>query len=373
LESLKVGWLASRNPMLGGEYLRAVRPAALVNRKYNWHTAVSRELGCEGKYRSPLMLVQPNAPVFAPDLLIIRPIGNFLPDYIEQGKRAGQVMLADLDDDVWGHELAVEMGGKGFGNDRYDDWFPVTHGVVASTETLGDICRQHHPGPVFVLPNCYDSFGPSQLGPAPRPGRRVGTRLFLKGRQQIDLDMYTDLVLPLLDELDLTFVHLGAYEGSDFPTLRGWDTPRLEEHPIMEAHRMAEVLGTISIGIICVGKHRYNDAKTLTHPAELAAVGLPMIIATPTDHYKGVPGVVEPTVEAVRARIVALQNPRYWEAESLRARHWVMKLAAKAEREYLSGILEIAKHFDLVKSPLRITGEKDENERIRDYLLSGGG
>lgn len=109
----------------------------------------------------------------------------------------------------------------------------------------------------------------------------------------------------------------------------------------MPAPVMGEVLGTMSIGVVCLGEADYNAAKTWTHPAELAAIGLPLVVASATDFYRGVPGVVEPKPEAVEERVVSLLDPVVWQRASAQSKRWAQKLGEAAEGDYLWGIRQI--------------------------------
>jgi hypothetical protein len=108
---------------------------------------------------------------------------------------------------------------------------------------------------------------------------------------------------------------------------------------------MGEVLGTMSIGVICLGDADYNAAKTLTHPVELASLGLPLVVASETDFYRGVPGVVEPTIDAMEERIVALLDPDYWKRASEVSTRWALQTGAAAEGDYLWGFRQIVQRL----------------------------
>ena len=347
-----VGWVCARSPFLGGEFLRATRPAALVANRLGWHTGVARKMAVEAGEEG-VVLLHDNGDRFRPEVVILRPIASHPEDgehqdvaaYIASAHDAGQKVVADLDDDVWSHEDRPDRGGKGFERpDHYDSddgWLRLCDAWIASTKPLQTIMQQHLPGPVYMLPNCYDSFGIGNYGAKPQPGRRVGTRLWIHGRQLSDLEMYDELVQPLLDKHDLTFVHLGAGEAGRSFRDRGWASSRLEEHPSMPAPLMGEVLGTMSIGVICLGDADYNAAKTLTHPAELGGVGLPMIVASATDFYRSVPGRVDPKPEAVEERLISLLDPGNWKRAAEQSKRWAMHLGEAAEGDYLWGFRQM--------------------------------
>jgi hypothetical protein len=213
--------------------------------------------------------------------------------------------------------------------------------MLVSTEPIVEsLRRQGYDKPIAVAPNCYDAFGPAHIsGYAAGPGTRIGTRLFVSGRMSRDLELYDELVYPLLEEMGLTFVHVGAnIETGDTFEARGWSLDRIEQHPVMPGPLMCEVLSTLSVGMICLGVHPYNKAKTLTHPAELAACGLPFVAATDDPLYNSVPGRVPATLGAVRDRLKRLSEPAYWKAEQRRALEWVRILAYRSEKAHLEAV-----------------------------------
>jgi hypothetical protein len=92
----------------------------------------------------------------------------------------------------------------------------------------------------------------------------------------------------------------------------------------------------------------YNRAKTETHAVELTAAGLPIVAASEHPLYKGVPGRVESTPEAVRARVLKLLDRRIWAQESARARTWATELSAKREAEYLAALSSVVEALAMV-------------------------
>jgi len=317
---------------MGGEYYRATRAAALLNRNYGWGTAVCDRMATE-KEDGPLSFVTPNDVVVTPDIIILRPIAEWRQHWSDQARANGQLLVADLDDDVWAHPVwdAPERPRE----DYYHEWFPNVDAVLTSTRYLKQrIHANGYLGPVYVAPNLYDPYG---LAANPVPGHVVGTRLWLSGRMEPDLIMYDELVRPLLEELDLTFLHVGAVDGHRFAD-RGWNPKRLIERPSVPIPMFPQAMENLSIGMICMSDHPYNLAKTETHAAELAAMGVPLVAASNHTLYRHIPGRVDLTPEAVRERVAALLNPMFWRAESTRAKAWARRLAVKNEAEHLSAV-----------------------------------
>lgn len=317
---------------MGGEFYRATRPAALLNRQFGWGTAVCDRMATE-KEDGPLSFVTPNDIVVTPNIIIMRPIAEWRQHWSDQAHANGQLLVADLDDDVFAHP--VWDSPEAPREDYYHEWFWNVDAVLVSTKYLQKrIQDMGHKAPVYLAPNCFDPFG---LDANPTPGHIIGTRLWLSGRMDADLILYDELVRPLLDELDLTFMHLGAEPGHRF-TDRGWDPTRLIERPSVPIPMFAEALKGLSIGMICMSDHPYNLAKTETHAFELAAMGVPLVAASTHTLYRNIPGRVDPTPEAVRSRVEALLNPLIWGIESREARCWARALAVNNEAKHLSAV-----------------------------------
>lgn len=349
---LTVAWLISRPPLLGGEFLRATVPARLACDAHGWATAVCDRMGSDD-HDGPLVFLTPGPePRYVlPDVIIVRPIREWRPEYTEQARRAGQVVIADLDDDVWAHEDWTPETRPN--DDHYDDWFWGVDGCLASTSVIAHRVRsgvgaRTFAGPVVVAPNCFES-DLLAAGGVTRPGtRRVGTRLWLSGRQSADLQLYSEMA-PVLAKLGYTMVHVGADERPDASgrprSFRSWgfEAEAVEEHPSTAEPFLGKVLSTCSAGLICVGDAPYNRAKTLTHPLELALIGLPLILASDLPIYRHVPGLVAPRPDAVAERLRALEDPAIWRREQARVVEWARYRVEVDRRRYLSALWSLVR------------------------------
>jgi hypothetical protein len=352
-----VAWLCGRHPLLGGEYYRGLRPAALLNRRYDWHTAVCNTMGTEDdKPDGPLFFVTLNGHVITPRVIVIRPIREWTAYWTERAQRNGQVVLVDLDDDIWAHENFEE--NIRLSDDHYEEWCWKADGWLVSVPQIRrrvlQLGREHwkHAPPVVVAPNCYDPVGVGG-GLLPRPGRRLGNRLWLSGRMSADLELWRTLVAPLLEELDLTFVHVGdstdpieygPQEGKLPPSFVadcGFPPSRTILRPQAALPEMHKSFSDVSIGVIVQADHPFNVAKTETNAVELASMGLPLVAATNHILYRTVPGRVSPDPTSVRGRIQELLDPVVWEEESQRARAWATEVAVKREGEYLAAFTDL--------------------------------
>ncbi len=351
-----VVWLPSASPVFGGEWYRALRPAALASRAFGWHTAVAGRMGTlDDQPSGKLVFLTEQGSLVVPDLIILRPIRAWRLHWTEQAHANGQLVIADLDDDLWAHEA--------FGEERPDDdyyeewcwdvdaWLVSTRALATRLRHLGPRKRRGWSAPVYVAPNCYDPYGTrSQDAGWPHPGRRIGTRLWLSGRMTPDLAAYQELYLPLLADLDLTWVHVGADAepthadlGHGMTSFRelGWPADRLVELPSCPIPSFGRVLGhELSIGAIAMSDHPYNKVKTETHAAELAGVGLPLVAASNHPLYRHIPGRVDLDPAAVRARVESLLDPETWHREAARATAWVRGIAARREATYLAALLQ---------------------------------
>ena len=356
-EMLCVAWAVSRHPLAGGEYYRATRPAALSSRDFGWHTAVVEKIGSVEGSKKVAGLAYGSDHTVEPDVWIFRPIGQqgkhdnwSLSTIVERCHAAGQMVICDLDDDYWAHEDFPDgQQVDGDGDDRFEEWCWKADAWLVSTPYMKSrveemALRRGHPVPqVAVAPNCYDPIGIGHDS-HPVPGRRIGTRLWLHGRMAGDLEIYKECFAPLLDELDLTFVHIGATAKSDLEPWAqyrhrsfiddvGMRKDRVLELPSCLIPEMGKILGsTMSIAAIAVADHPFNYAKTETHAVEVASAGLPIVAATTLSIYGTVPGRVAPDPDAVRERVRELLIPEKWHYWSERSRVWAKKTAVRPRR-----------------------------------------
>lgn len=338
---MNVAYLCARQPLMGGEYYRATRPAALLNREFGWGSAVCDRMATEDE-NGPLSFITPNEMVITPDLIVLRPIREWTQAWTDRAHANGQRVVADLDDDYWAHQ--AWEGETRPNDDGYDDWFWNVDAVLVSTKYLKNrLIEMGHKAPILIAPNCYDPYG---LDADPFPSHTIGTRLWLSGRMEGDLVMYDELVRPLLEEFDLGFHHVGAEDGHRF-TDRGWDPKRLSETGSVPIPLLPRALEGVSMGMICMSDHPYNLAKTETHAAELASMGIPLVAASNHVLYRNIPGRVEPTPEGVGKRVEALLNPLFWRGESEAARSWARRLAVKNESLHLNALTRL---IDLLRS-----------------------
>ena len=346
--ALMVTWLINRHPYAGGDYYRAFRPAALASAHFGWHTSLGDKvttLRDEPDGRLGCVTPSPADPkVFFSDVIVVRPIANAMP--VAQAHANGQLVIADVDDDPWAHEDLRDPTLVTNQEEHYLEWLGDCDAWLCSTRYLCQRLRDEgfRADRVYYAPNLYD---PTALAADPKPGRRLGTRLWLGGRQTADVTMYDELIYPLLDKLDLSFTHIGAMDNLAAPKIGqkarrsfGWDTPRLIERPSMLIPDMAAELGRISIGTICMSDVPYNRAKTETHAAELGLAGLPLVSASPHELYRRIPGTVALTPAAVERRVRELLTPETWWVESKRIRQWARSLAIQNESAYLEALLQ---------------------------------
>ena len=134
---LTVSWMLNRHPLLGGDYYRAYRAAALASSRFGWVTSVADRMiastGIEGAPEGKLGFVTPNrmmgmpdknARVFFPDVIVLRPVEKWTREFTDAAHEAGQVIIADVDDQLWLHEDIVAAGTQLKDYSTYDEWFP---------------------------------------------------------------------------------------------------------------------------------------------------------------------------------------------------------------------------------------------------------
>ncbi len=363
-DMLTVGWAASRNPLMGGEYYRATRPAALASRDFGWHTGVVMQIGSVEGSRKVAGQCYGSSHVMEPDVWIFRPMGQQgqhdnwgLEEIVEKIHAGGQKVICDLDDDIFSHEDWTEdTRPTGEQDDKFETWCWKVDAWLVSTpwmkrriEEIG-ARRGYSNLDVNVAPNCYDPFGLGRES-HPIPGRRIGTRLWLSGRMSGDLEIYKECFAPLLDELDLSFVHIGREHGVEEGPgqhirsfIDNCDMPanRVLELPSCTIPELGKILGsTINIATIAMADHAFNWAKTETHAIEVASAGLPIVAATSLGIYADVPGRVDPNPTDVRGRVKYLLDPHNWQGASDKARIWARKVSVRSEATHMRALQSV--------------------------------
>jgi hypothetical protein len=335
---VSLSYLVSRNHLAGGEYYRATRPAALASAKWGWETSVCTQMATSvDDPLGPLSFIDIFGKVATPDIIVVRPIREWRQHWTDQAHANGQLVIADLDDNVWDHENYDALQAEN--PDNLEDWFWNVDAVLVSTKWLAAKVRQRHTAPVLLAPNCYDPFG---LARESHPGRNIGTRLWTGARMQGDLVLYDQLFMPLLRELGLMWIHVGAVDEHRFVN-RGWPESRIIERPSCNIPQLSTALGDLNIGAICISDHPFNDAKTETHAVELASMGVPLVAATTHPIYKDTPGRVDPTADAVRDRVRSLLFDDIWRAESERAVTWARAISVRSENKHMESLLQVVR------------------------------
>lgn len=367
-DMLSIGYMIAKEPYQGGEFYRALRPAMLSSRDFGWETALCMNIGvADGSTKVGGISYGGGSHVIEPDVWIVRPIGRQIEGYesfsslVDEMHAAGQVVIADLDDDIWAHEdWTDDTRPTGDQDDYYEEWCWKVDGWLVSTPYMKErveaiAARRGVAKPrVLVAPNCYDPIG---IGKDSHPigGRRLGTRLWLSGRMLPDLDIYRECFGPLLNELDLTFTHIGREHGIEegpgqharnFIDDCGFPAKRVLELPSTTIPQLGAILGqTISIAAIAIADHPFNRAKTETHAVEVASAGLPMVAATSLEIYADVPGRVYPNPKAVSDRVKHLLDLEVWKWESDKARTWARRVSVRSERAHLVALQTLVKEL----------------------------
>lgn len=364
IDNLVVAWAVTRNPLQGGEYYRATRPAALANRGFGWHTAIVEKIGSVDGSKKVAGLAYGSDHTIEPDVWVFRPMGQQqksdnwgLEEIVERIHAGGQKVIADLDDDIWAHEDWTEDNRpEGELDDKYETWCWKVDGWLVSTEYMKQRVelmaqRRGHAKPkVLVAPNCYDPIGLG-INSHPVPGRKLGTRLWLSGRMSGDLDLYRQCFAPLLTSLDMSFTHIGREKGivegpgvhaRNFIDDAGMPAHRVFELGSCTIPELGALLGEhVNIAAIAMADQPFNYAKTETHAVEVAAAGLPIVAATSLGIYDKVPGRVFPNPKAVKARVEHLLDPDVWKWESNKSRAWAKKTAVRCEAIHMRALQQM--------------------------------
>lgn len=243
-----------------------------------------------------------------------------MPDAIARARRAGQVVLVDLDDDVWN---IPEWSPAARQMNRYNPTrrtvepdvlnanIAAADGVLCSTQRIVDVVKEQVPGArAWLVPNGID---PAVYRWPRRPEEHSPLRVGWMG----SLSHHRPHLETMVEALDV----LADY-GAVF-TFMGWTPSYAKEAeellrslpckagtlPWVDHHQLPEMLAQVDIGIIPRVDTPFNDGQSTTSGLQYAGAGVPFI-AYPSQPYRelhdqGV-GFLASTVDDWRERLRSL-------------------------------------------------------------------
>lgn len=211
-----------------------------------------------------------------PDVLVL---GRFMDpnaaDAVTWAQRRGQVVLADVDDWLFGIDPRNVAHGRTTPYlDHYRRVLSRVDGIIASTPFLAERVAEFNPK-VAVARNCIDleRYSPSESA---RDLGWVGATHWRSG----DLETLRGIVSPLLERHDLDFIHGGASTpGNDAAHQLGLDPGRVRFTPGVPTQDYPGFLASlgIGIGVVPLNDIPFNHAKSTCKGMEYAACGIPFV------------------------------------------------------------------------------------------------
>jgi glycosyltransferase involved in cell wall biosynthesis len=212
-----------------------------------------------------------------------------MPDYILRAREAGQIVLYDIDDDLWHlpewSPAAQAMNkmvpyARACDLDVVDANIRACDGVITSTDYLAEILRKRFEVPVYVIrpgidPSVYLPRGPGPL--------RVGWMGSMSHHLPHLRTMQT--ALDCLPKYDAEFMRLGWIRG-DRSEERLQELPcRVGQVPWGGIEELPQKLSLIDIGIIPRVLEDFNEGQSVTSGLQYAAAGIPFLVS-PSAEYE---------------------------------------------------------------------------------------
>lgn len=227
---------------------------------------------------------------------------------IRRAREAGQVVLYDIDDDIWNIPLwspasrAMHKEIKGLRAvdlDVVDANIKACDGVVTPTRYLADELRQRFPDvPVYVLPPGIDpapydavDFDEPTLGwigqkiYKPKADRKLQVGWMGAISHHLQHLRSMQVALDCLPALDAEFTRLG-WIPSDRSELLLAEVPcRVHQVPWGGVDRLPAKLAQLDVGIIPRVDEPFHQGQSITSGLQYAAAGVPFV-ATGTKEYR---------------------------------------------------------------------------------------
>ena len=313
---------AGTEPSPGGAGWVRIHQPALALAQYGEHrTVIGHGIGgrADGRlipldfHSQPLML--------DPDLIVVQRWMNAeAPQAITDARRAGQVIIQDVDDWFWGlhpanraHRTTNKRLNPDHNREHYKAVIERSDAVTCSTGFLAKRIRDRMGARTFILRNCIN---PSLFTKQPirniSEGLVVGWTGALQWRSG-DLETLRGWFGDWLATNDATFVHHGVFPGEPddlAASIIGLAPEQVgpSKRGVPPADYPDNVAG-FDIGIVPLSDHPFNHAKSWIKGLEYAAAGIPFVAFGTSEYEQLGCGLTATTPDEWVAALDALRSP----------------------------------------------------------------
>lgn len=270
---------------------------------------------------------------------------------IRQARRAGQVMVNDLDDWLWGlpedHPARRVMDPKLFpdyNTENYRAALEASSLITVSTPWLRHAAADFGP-PVRAVRNYVDL----DAWPEQPPGRHVGWVGSTDGRAE-DLRVLRENVVPWCRDRGIAFYHGGAIPGEPLmKDVLGYD--QVLSRAVQSIPNYPRVWDPLRVALIPLARDTdYGRAKSWVKALEACARGIPFIASEHPEYRELGAGLIAERPEDWARFLSALDDPAFYAEQASQNRARAEALAISQNWERWDEVLTQVKEENLVST-----------------------
>ncbi len=321
------------------DYWRLALPAAYLYDR-GWDVVFAR---CIAQSKEGIFQVQEPSGDWLDDREIIilqNWMGEGTAKAIRKARRAGQVVIQDLDDDYWQFpENHIAVAGTDpklrpqFNRDHYRAAIEASSLVTVSTPPLAETLASWRP-PVHLIRNYIDL---EAWSPSP-PGDHIGWvgMTAFRGR---DLELLKDTVVPWLRERGKFFYHGG--DSTDAPSAQEiLDYDRVSARKALPVALYQKLWEPLRVALVPIDDTAFGRSKSWIKGLESCARGIPFIASDHAEYRElGVGLLVTNPGDWVK-HLEALEDPEFYSEEAERNKAAVEQFSIAKNGDRWAELLE---------------------------------